>query len=152
MSSVKFNYAALTAVLLLAGCVAPPMGPTVAVMPAPNKPFDVFREDQAVCMDYANQQVAGGAQQANNQQVGTAVVGTVLGAGLGAAVGGGRGAAIGAAEGAVAGTVVGAGGAQYAQMSLQQRYDMVYSQCMYGRGNQVPGFAPAYAPPPPPPR
>ena len=151
MSSFKINGAALTAVLLFGGCVAPPLGPTIPVMPAPNKPFEVFRDDQAICMDYANQQVAGGAQQANNQQVLTGVAGTVLGAGLGAAIGGGRGAAIGAAYGAVGGTMVGAGGAQQAQMSLQQRYDLAYAQCMYSRGNQVPGFEPSYPAPPPPP-
>jgi hypothetical protein len=149
MAHVKTTTAALTALLLLEGCVTPPMGPTIAVMPAPNKPFDVFQQDQAVCKQFADQQTAGGAQQANNQQVLTGVVGTVLGAGLGAAVGGGRGAAIGAGAGAIGGTAVGAGPAQYAQMSLQQRYDMAYSQCMYARGNQVPGYAPAAAPPPP---
>jgi outer membrane lipoprotein SlyB len=151
MLPLRTAVAALVALLLLDGCVSQPMGPTVAVMPAPNKPFEVFQQDQALCRQYADQQVAGGAQQANNQQVLTGVAGTVLGAGLGAAVGGGRGAAVGAASGAVAGTVVGAGPAQQAQMSLQQRYDMAYAQCMYARGNQVPGFAPGYAPPPPPP-
>ena len=136
------------AVLLLVGaCTTPPLGPTVAVMPAPGKPFDVFQADQAICRQFADSQVAGGAQQANNQQVGTAVVGTLLGAGLGAAIGGGRGAAIGAGSGALAGTVVGAGPANQAQGSLQYRYDIAYSQCMFSRGNQVPGFG---APPPPP--
>lgn len=91
-SSLKVNCAALTTILLFGGCVVPPMGPTIPVMPAPNKPFEVFRQDQAICTDYANQQVAGGAQQANNQQVLTGVAGTVPGAGLGAAIGGGRGA------------------------------------------------------------
>ena len=143
---------ALAVLVLLGGCVAPPMGPTLPVMPAPNKPFEVFRADQALCMDYANQQVAGGALQANNQQALTGVAGTVLGAGLGAALGGGRGAAIGAAEGATVGAVAGFGPAQMAQMSLQQRYDMFYAQCMYAHGDQVPGFGPPYAPPPPPPR
>ncbi len=144
---------AFASLLLLSGCVTPPMGPTIPVMPAPNKPFDVFRQDQSTCMDFASQQVAGGAQAANNQQVLTGVAGTVLGAGLGAAIGGGRGAAVGAAEGATVGTVAGVGPAQMAQMSLQQRYDMFYAQCMYAHGDQVPGFAPAYAaPPPPPPR
>lgn len=143
--------AALTGALLVAGCVSEPMGPTVQVMPGPNKPFQVFEQDQMVCKQYASQQVAGGAQQANNQQVLTGVVGTALGAGVGAAVGGGRGAAVGAAAGATGGTMVGAGQAQQAQMSLQQRYDIAYSQCMYAHGNQVPGFAPSYAPPPPPP-
>jgi uncharacterized protein YcfJ len=127
------------------------MGPTVAVMPAPGKPFDVFQGDQALCKQYASNEVQGGAQQANNRQVGTAVIGTLLGAGLGAAVGGGRGAAIGAGAGAVGGTAVGAGPSAQAQYSLQQRYDLAYSQCMYSRGNQVPGFVPSYPPPPPPP-
>jgi hypothetical protein len=145
MASLKTLSAALTALLLLDGCVQQPLGPTVQVMPAPGKPFDVFQQDQAECKGYADQQTAGGAQQANNQQVLTGVVGTVLGAGLGAAVGGGRGAAIGAGAGAVGGTAVGSGPAQYAQMSLQQRYDAAYSQCMYAHGDQVPG----YMPPPP---
>jgi uncharacterized protein YcfJ len=143
---------ALAVLVLLGGCVAPPMGPTIPVMPAPNKPFEVFRADQGLCMDYANQQVASGALQANNQQVLTGVAATVLGAGLGAALGGGRGAAIGAAEGATVGAVAGFGPSQMAQMSLQQRYDMFYAQCMYAHGDQVPGFGPPYAPPPPPPR
>ncbi len=84
-------------------------------------------------------------------QVGTAVIGTLLGAGLGAAVGGGRGAAIGAGAGALGGTLVGAGPSQQANYSLQQRYDLAYSQCMYTRGNQVPGYQPppGYASAPP---
>jgi len=149
MAFLKTTTAALTALLLLDGCVTQPLGPTVQVMPAPGKPFDLFQQDQAVCTQYADQQTAGGAQQANNQQVLTGVVGTVLGAGLGAAIGGGQGAAIGAGAGAIGGTAVGAGPAQYAQMSLQQRYDAAYSQCMYAHGDQVPGYyAPAAAPPP----
>src|ERR1019366_7187506 len=130
MSNVRPVTTIVAAALLLAGCVTPPLGPTVSVMPAPGKPFEVFQQDQAVCRQYADQQVAGGAEQANNQQLLTGVGGTLLGAGLGAAIGGGRGAAIGAASGAVAGTAIGAGPAQYAQMSLQQRYDIAYSQCM----------------------
>nr|WP_294509385.1 YMGG-like glycine zipper-containing protein [uncultured Rhodopila sp.] len=139
----------LTPLLLLSACASEPLGPTVAVMPAPGKPFDVFQSDQSVCRDFASQQVQGGAQQANNNQVGTAVIGTLLGAGLGAAIGGGRGAAIGAGAGALGGTAVGAGPAGQAQYSLQQRYDLGYSQCMYARGNQVPGYLPPGAAPPP---
>ena len=146
--------AALIVPALLGGCAQTPLGPTVAVMPAPGKPFDVFATDQAVCKQFAEGQVAGGAQSVNNQQVGTAILGTVLGAGLGAAIGGGRGAGIGAASGALGGTALGAGSASSGQYSLQQRYDIAYSQCMYSRGNQVPGFSPppGYAPqgyPPP---
>src|SRR5579862_8834510 len=45
--------------LLVGGCVQQPAGPTVAVMPAPYKPFEVFQQDQATCMQYGNQMVAG---------------------------------------------------------------------------------------------
>lgn len=139
---------------LLAGCVSPPMGPSIAVMPAPNKPFEVFQQDQGVCSQYASQQVSGGAEQANSNAFETAVIGTILGAGLGAAIGGGPGAAIGAASGALGGTLAGSGPAGYAQYGVQQTYDMAYSQCMYAKGNQVPGYysAPSggYYPPPPP--
>lgn len=137
--------------VLLAGCASQPMGPSVAVMPAPNKPFELFQQDQAICKQYADQQVGGQAQAANNQAIGGAVLGTVLGAGLGAAVGGGRGAGIGAATGAVVGTGVGAGSSSNSQYSIQRRYDLGYSQCMYSRGNQVPGYQSTYAAPPPPP-
>ncbi|WP_428489125.1 YMGG-like glycine zipper-containing protein [Rhodopila sp.] len=143
--------ALLLPLLLLNACASEPMGPTVAVMPAPGKPFDVFQGDQALCKQFATNETQGGAQSANNRQVGTAVIGTLLGAGLGAAIGGGRGAAIGAGAGALGGTAVGAGPAGQAQGSLQQRYNLAYSQCMYSRGNQVPGFAPAGSPPPLPP-
>jgi hypothetical protein len=154
--------ASLVALTALSGCAAPPLGPTVAVMPGPNKPFDVFQTDQAVCKQFAEQQV-GGAEAANqagtNQALIGAGVGTLLGAGLGAAVGGGRGAAIGAGAGALGGTAVGASQAERTGMSIQRRYDIAYQQCMYSRGNQVPGYvaapapypAPGYAPPPPPP-
>ena len=145
----------LAVLLLLGGCVTQPTGPSVAVMPSPHKPFEVFREDQAICKEYASQQVAGQSQMGNNQQVLTGVAGTVLGAGLGAAIGGGRGAAIGAGAGALGGTAVGASQAERTTMSVQQRYNIAYEQCMYSRGNQVPGYVqPApqgYAPPPPPP-
>ena len=142
----------LSAAALLAGCATPPMGPSVAVMPAPNKPFEVFAQDQSICKQYASQQVAGGADQANSRGFGTALLTTVLGAGLGAAVGGGPGAAIGAASGAVVGTAVGANGTAYGQYGLQWSYDNAYSQCMYAKGNQLPGYSyGSYAPPPPPP-
>jgi hypothetical protein len=150
MLSAKVPAAFLASLLLLSGCASEPLGPTVSVMPAPGKPFDVFQGDQALCKQFADGQVAGGAQQANNKQVLTGVLGTVLGAGLGAAIGGGQGAAIGAGAGALGGTVVGAGPAERAEGTLQQRYDIAYSQCMYSRGNQVPGFIPSPGYPPPP--
>jgi hypothetical protein len=151
MRSLRVPAKILVPLLFLGACASEPMGPTIPVMPAPGKPFDLFQSDQALCKQYASGEVQGGAQQANNRQVGTAVIGTLLGAGLGAAIGGGRGAAIGAGAGAVGGTAVGAGPAQGAQYTLQQRYDLSYAQCMYSRGNQVPGYQPPAPPPPPPP-
>src|ERR1700761_5578955 len=127
MRCLKLPAVILAPMLLLEACAEQPMGPTVAVMPAPGKPFDVFQGDQALCKDYASGQVQGGAQNANNRQVGTAVIGTLLGAGLGAAIGGGKGAAIGAGAGALGGPAVGAGPSVRSSYSLQQRYDIAYS-------------------------
>jgi len=142
---------AATVGVVLTGCVTPPMGPTIPVMPGPNKSLAAFQADQSVCEGYANQQTAGGAESANNTAVAEGLLGTALGAGLGAAVGGGRGAAIGAASGAVVGTAVGANASANAQMSLQQRYDMAYAACMQTKGDQVPGPPRRRRPPPPPP-
>ncbi len=130
-------------VAMLTGCAMRPMGPTVAVMPAPNKPFEAFQQEQATCKHYADQEVSGQAEAANANAVGSSLVGTILGAGLGAAVGGGHGAAVGAASGATAGTVAGASTSSSAQLDIQQRYDIAYEQCMYAKGNQIPGADPA---------
>jgi uncharacterized protein YcfJ len=159
VKKIKTTAIGLAAVSILSACASPPMGPTVAVMPAQNKPFDVFQSDDASCRQWASQSTAGQAEAANNNAVGGAVLGTVLGAGLGAAIGGGRGAAIGAGSGALLGSAAGANSSQWAQMGIQQRYNVAYQQCMYARGNQVQGYQPvygapvyvySYAPPPPP--
>ena len=128
--------------LLVSGCASQPTGPTVRVLPAPNKPFEVFQQEDAYCRQYASSQVAGESDKANNDQLLDTGIGAVLGAGLGAAVGGGRGAAVGAGVGAVGGTAVGADQGQKKQYSAQQRYDFAYEQCMYAKGNQVPGYYP----------
>jgi len=139
-----------TAVLaLLAGCASRPLGPTVAVMPAANKNFDQFAQEQTVCKGYADQQVGWQPQQANNQAVGGAILGTALGAGIGAAAGGGVGAAIGAASGAALGTGIGAGYSSAAGYGIQQQYNIAYAQCMAAHGNSVPTQQAAYNPPQP---
>jgi uncharacterized protein YcfJ len=121
-------------------------------MPTPSKPLNVFQQDSADCQQYTNGLIEPIRTDANNRAIASAVIGTALGAALGAAVGGGRGAGIGAAAGAIGGTQVGAINASFAGMTIQQQYDIAYSQCMYSRGNQVSGFqANAYALPPPPP-
>jgi len=141
---------ALGSTLLLSACATQPLAPTVQVFPAPNKPFEVFQGEQAQCEQYANQQVAGRADAANQRGLGEAVLTTALGAGLGAAVGGGRGAAVGAAAGGIVGADVGSNSSSHDDRSIQHQYNMVYSQCMYSKGDQVVGYAPrTYAPPAP---
>jgi hypothetical protein len=138
--------------LLLSGCAQTPLGPTVQVMPGPRKSFEAFTYDQAGCKQYAADTVAGQAQNANNRAVGAAAIGTLLGAGLGAAIGGGSGAAIGAGSGAIAGTGFGMGSSANDQYGIQQQYDNAFAQCMYSKGNMVPGFGPMMVNAPPPPQ
>jgi outer membrane lipoprotein SlyB len=139
---------ALALTVSLGACVTPPVAPTIPVAPGANKTFEAFASEQSFCQQYATAQTVPQAQAATNQAVGTALLTTALGAALGGAVGGGRGAGIGAASGAVVGTAVGAGGSGFAQMSLQQQFDVMYGQCMYAHGNQVPGFSPPPGTPP----
>ena len=149
---------------LAAACATEPTGPTVQVLPAQNKPFEVFQQEQATCKQYASDQIAGKVDAANERGLGAAVLTTALGAGLGAAVGGGRGAAIGAGAGGVVGSNIGANSSAQQDRSIQGQYNMAYSQCMYAKGNQVVNYSPpprvyyvqpappppVYYPPPPP--
>jgi len=152
--SMRKSLTAVGVLVALAGCAQMPVAPTIAVMPAPGKPFDVFEQDNYICRNFASQQLGGNpARAANNQVAAGAVAGTVIGAAAGALLSGGRseGVQSGAATGLLFGTAAGAGAAGQESMTLQQRYNIAYAQCMYAKGNQVPGFAaPAYAPPPPP--
>jgi outer membrane lipoprotein SlyB len=153
--------AAISALVLLEGCVTQPDGPTVPVMPGKNKSFSEFQRDDADCQGFAQSRVAGDAHRANNRAVTDAIIGTALGAGLGAAVGGGHGAAVGAASGAVFGSAVGANRSVFSQDTIQGRYNIAYAQCMQAHGDQVPygpeegpgprGDDGEYGPPPPPP-
>jgi hypothetical protein len=149
----RLSFSAAT-VALLAGCASTPLGPTVQVMPGPGKTFDAFQADNATCKGFAQQQVQGQADAANQRAVGAALLTTALGAGLGAAGGAlggdaGGGAALGAGLGAGAGTAIGANNSANDQMGIQAQYDNAFSQCMYSKGEQVPGYAPvrtAYVP------
>ena len=135
----------LAAPLAFAACaVVPPAGPSVMALPGKDKNFAAFQQDDATCRQYAFQQ-GGGVQPADaatNNAVGSAVIGTALGAVAGAAIGSvtgnfGAGAAIGGGAGLLAGSAVGASNAQYSSAGLQQRYDISYTQCMYGQGNTI---------------
>ncbi len=137
----------LTALLLtlISGCATVPTGPSVAVFPAPGKPFEEFRADDAVCRQWAAQQIGATPQETVNQNTATgAVAGTVIGGGLGAAIGSagghmGTGAAIGAGTGLLFGTLSGADRGYAYSRSAQRQYDIAYQQCMYAKGNQIPG-------------
>jgi hypothetical protein len=150
----------LLVAVALSACATVPTGPSVMVWPGPGKPFEVFQSDDAVCRQWAGQQVgAHPSESANKTLASGAAVGTILGAGLGAAIGAvsgqfGAGLGIGAASGAILGTASATGPASGAQWEVQRRYDNAYMQCMYAKGNQVPGartYRRAVPPPPPPP-
>ncbi|HUB11516.1 MAG TPA: peptidoglycan-binding domain-containing protein [Acetobacteraceae bacterium] len=142
-------------VATLSGCATTPLGPTVQAMPGPGKTFDAFQVDNTVCKGFASDQVKGQADAANQRAAGVAVLGTVLGAGLGAAIGGaadaaGGGAGVGAAAGLTTGASIAAANNANDQALIQQQYDNAFAQCMYAKGEQVPGVAPvAMAAPPP---
>ena len=149
----------LFGVSLLSACSTVPSGPNVMVWPGAGKPFDQFQVDDVMCRQYAQQQIGTAPGQASAQStINTAAVGTVLGAAAGAAIGAaagnaGAGAAAGAGSGLILGTAAGAGAGSSSSGTLQWRYDASYMQCMYAKGNQVPGAASTlksgYFPPPP---
>jgi hypothetical protein len=131
---------------VLSGCATMPAGPTVMVMPGPGKPFEVFAEEDNICRQWAQQQIGGvSPSETANQNLATgAVIGTLLGAGLGAAIGSttgdaGAGAAIGAGAGLLSGTAMASNPAYTSEWQLQRQYDIAYQQCMYAKGNQIPG-------------
>ena len=153
--------AAIAVALLVSGCVTMPVGPSVLVLPGPGKSFENFQTDDYVCRRWAEQQIGMTAQEtANENTVTGAAVGTAIGAGTGALLGAatghaGAGAAIGAGSGLLVGTAAGAGSGQEYGWQAQQRYDYAYVQCMYSKGNEVPGTVHQYRirrsyPPPPP--
>lgn len=148
----------VAAVATLAGCAQMPTGPTVSVMPGPNKPFEVFVADDKLCRDWALSRTGGPGSEAAGQRFAAATAtGAVLGAAAGALIGGNHaGAGVGAAVGGMTGAAVGSDQSQYTASTAQRRYDIAYQQCMYAKGNQVPGVyggyrsTPAPVPPAPP--
>lgn len=131
--------------LTLTGCATLPTGPSVRVLPAPGRSFEQFMAEDAVCRQWASQYIGQNPQSAYDRNTARgAVLGTALGAGVGAALGAvsgdaGAGAAIGGGSGLLLGTASGASSGEVYGMEAQRRYDNVYVQCMYAKGNQVPG-------------
>lgn len=141
------------ALLVFAGCTTNlPMGPRVAVMPAPGKPFEVFAEEDRMCRQYAAQSIGSSPNETASQNaVATTAAGVAIGTAAGALAGGREGAPTGAAVGLLAGSAAGTDQGAYASRDAQWRYDIAYQQCMYAKGNQIPGYQYRQQIPPPPP-
>lgn len=136
--------AALLGLLALGACVSVPQGPTVPVLPGSGKNIDQYRADAGVCQQFAQDSTARSAQVAQDnsaaQAVGGAAVGAVIGALLGGATGqAGAGAAWGAGSGLLFGSAAAGNAGAVSSQTLQRQFDIAYAQCMYARGNQVPG-------------
>ena len=150
----------MAVVVVIGGCATLPTGPSVMVLPAHGKSFEQFQLDDVLCRQWARQSIGMSPQDTVNQNTITgAAVGTAVGAGLGAAIGAasgraGAGAAIGAASGLAVGASSGASAGQVYGWEAQRRYDISYQQCMYAKGNVIPGnrrMRRTMLPPPPPP-
>ena len=131
------------ATILMVGCATTPVGPSLTVMPAPGKPFDVFKNDDKECRDYAQNSLNTTADEiAAKNTAKTAIVGAALGAVAGAVANGGssKNVGTGAAVGLLGGAAMGATGGNDASKEVQRRYDIAYQQCMYSKGNQVPSY------------
>ena len=145
-------------VTLMTGCATVPAGPRVMVLPAPGKPFEVFQQEDAICRHWAGQQIGMTQEELNQRAAGPAVAGAAIGAGIGAAIGStygkaGGGALIGGGVGLLSGLAEGS--ERVYGWEAQRRYDIAYMQCMYSKGNHIPGQRGRqgrirrYPPPPP---
>ena len=144
---MRYSILAVTLLGILGGCANIPNGPSVAVMPAPGKPFDQFAAEDNMCRQYAQQSIGTSASQAGTDSaVKSIAIGTAIGAVAGVLGGGNSNSAgSGAAIGMLGGAAMGSGSAQYSERETQRRYDIAYEQCMYAKGNQLP-HASAYQP------
>ena len=143
----------LSALVVLGGCVTVPTGPAVRVMPGTQKSWEQFQADEVSCRQYAYDSIGGpnAGQPGQNAAASDAAVAAAIGAAAGAALGAvtgqaGHGAAIGAGTGLLFGSAAGANTSGYSSAQLQHNYDTAYMQCMYSRGNQVPGVMAYRAP------
>lgn len=128
------------ATLFLGACTVLPTGPSMLVLPGTGRSMESFRHDDNECRQYAYFQIGGTTTQeaANQAAVGSAVVGTAIGAAAGAAIGGSQGAAVGAGVGLAGGSAVGVNSAYVSGYGTQRQYDNAYIQCMYAKGHRVP--------------
>jgi hypothetical protein len=145
---------------VLGGCASFPNGPSGMVLPGSTKTWAQVQIDNADCRNYSSAVVGGkdANQAAADSAAKSAVVGAAVGAAAGALIGGNAaGAGVGAGVGLLGGSMIGADAGNASGRSLQQRYDVAFTQCMYAKGHQVPIARGSYprpryssaAPPPP---
>ena len=78
----------------VSACATIPSGPSVTVVPARGKPFELFQQEDALCRRWADQRIGISTQEVINKDTTTgAMVGTAVGAGFGALIGSASGQA-----------------------------------------------------------
>jgi hypothetical protein len=111
-------------------------------MPREGKPFEVFKKEDQECREFAQNSVQDGNAAALKAGAISTATAAAIGAAAGAMYQGGSSQNIGtgAAIGMVGGAAVGAIGASNKETQAQTQYNTAYQQCMFAKGNQVPGF------------
>ena len=71
MRTKAFATATILVAAVLGGCETMPSGPTVAILPTPGKPLDLFQQEDMACRDYATRALGPNAQYAANDQFAT---------------------------------------------------------------------------------
>jgi hypothetical protein len=146
MNILARNTLSAASLALLAACAATPLAPTAGVTPGPGKSAADFAADVEGCKATAAGSVKGQVDAANQK----AALGAAGGLALGAITGGALGTSTANAGDAA---TAGAQASAQAQGSIQQQYDANYNNCMFAKGDVVPGMAPpvavAEAPPQP---
>ena len=144
MQTARAALALLIPLSLGACAVAPPTGPSVLALPAKGKDMQTFQAEDYNCRNYAQAQIGGNtpANAANQSAVGSAALGTALGAGAGALLGRSAGPWARVRRSAPAPGCWPARRSaramrRFRARSLQQRYDMAYTQCIASTGNSV---------------
>ncbi len=156
MTANKIRAGAIVVLALaIGGCatVPGPNAPSVVALPGTYVPPDQFRVDDESCRQHAVVAIGNTtpAQAAENAAAANVAGGTLYGAATGALIGSasaqaGPGAAIGAGIGLLFGALAGNNAAAATGYGAQRAYDSAYLQCMYAKGNRVPGRAVYQAP------
>ncbi len=129
--------ASVCGLLCLAACAQQPIMPTAGVTPGPGKTDVAFAADASACKQTASQSIAGQVDAANRQ----ATTGAVTGAAINLLSGGLANVGSNLGDTASGAAATGLQNSQDAQGNIQTVYDTAYNQCMYARGNNVPGMA-----------